>query len=170
MELVSLTSPTLAAGFFTTSTTWEAPSVPIKECLISTSLPSPPWAPGATTEAATLVKTATATPHTARQWRSWTQAVLPHTLLYPIIRVQDCFLPKTLEWGTPQEYTLLLFPSNIGPQPFPNTNAEGHAFPLTSISQGACPCLQRPHCFLSVKTTDSVHVPACQRAETRPGF
>ena len=61
MELVSLTSPTLAAGFFTPSTTWEAPSGPIKECLISTSLPSPPWAPGATMEAATPVKTTTTT-------------------------------------------------------------------------------------------------------------
>ena len=61
MELVSLTSPTLAAGLFTPSTTWEAPSGPIKECLISTSLPSPPWAPGATMEAATLVKTTNTT-------------------------------------------------------------------------------------------------------------
>ena len=86
MELVSLTSPTLAAGFFTTSTTWEAPSGPVKDCLISAFLPSPPRAPGAPMEAATLVKCATAS--TTRPGGGGAgPSVLPRTLLYSVIRV-----------------------------------------------------------------------------------
>ena len=74
MELVSLTSPTLAAGFFTTSTTWEAPSGPVKDCLISASLPS------------TLVKSATAST-TRPAGGGAGPSVLPRTLLYPVILV-----------------------------------------------------------------------------------